>query len=216
VGGVAAVWRSASDTPTVTLLLRHGQTPYSTDKRFAGRGDIGLTPAGEAQAAAAGERLGKRGGIDAIVTSPLRRARLTAAAVAEACGVPVTVDAGFEETDFGDWEGLTFAEASARNPAELAAWLASAEVAPPGGEPFTAVRTRALDGLSRVLESHRGQTVVIVSHVTPIKILLAAALDAPLSSLYRMYLDTACLSRIDWYPDGPAVVRSLNDTAHLS
>jgi broad specificity phosphatase PhoE len=67
-----------------------------------------------------------------------------------------------------------------------------------------------------VLETYRGKTVVIVSHVTPIKILLAHALEAPLSSLHRMFLDTACLSRVDWYPDGPAVVRSLNDTAHLS
>jgi broad specificity phosphatase PhoE len=213
---VPGAWRPASDTPTVTLLLRHGQTPYSTDRRFAGTGDIGLTEAGVVQAAAAAERLGKLGTVDAIVTSPLRRARLTAAAVEDSCGTPLAVEDGFAETDFGDWEGLTFAEASARDAAGVEAWLASPEVAPPGGESFTAVQARVLDGLSRVLETYRGKTVVIVSHVTPIKILLAHALEAPLSSLHRMFLDTACLSRVDWYPDGPAVVRSLNDTAHLS
>jgi broad specificity phosphatase PhoE len=213
---VPAAWRSASGTPTVTLLLRHGQTPYSTDRRFAGTGDIGLTEAGVVQAAAAAERLGKLGTVDAIITSPLKRARLTAAAVADSCGVPVTVEDGFAETDFGRWEGLTFAEASAEDPADVAAWLASPEVAPPGGEAFTDVRSRVLDGLARVLAAYQGRTVVVVSHVTPIKILLAHALEAPLSSLHRMFLDTACLSRVDWYSDGPAVVRSLNDTAHLS
>lgn len=199
----------------MTLLLRHGQTPYSTDKRFAGRADIGLTPVGLEQAAAAAQRLGKLGTVDAVVSSPLSRARLTASAVADACGAPVTVEEGFAETDFGSWDGLTFAEAAERDPAQVEAWLASPETGPPGGESFAEVRERALGGLARLLDVYQGRTVVVVSHVTPIKILLAHALDAPLSSLYRMFLDTASLSRIDWFPDGPAVVRSLNDTAHL-
>lgn len=210
-----ATWMPKSGEPTVTLLLRHGQTPYSIDKRFAGQVDIGLTENGVAQAAAAGERLGKRGGIDTIVTSPLSRARLTAAAVAGATGAPVVTEEGFAETDFGGWDGLTFAQASERDPAALTAWLADPEVAPPGGESFAEVRTRVLAALRRLLESYPGRTVVVVSHVTPMKLLLAEALGAPLSSLYRMYLDTACLCQIDWYPDGPAVVRSLNDTGHL-
>jgi ribonuclease H / adenosylcobalamin/alpha-ribazole phosphatase len=197
------------------LLLRHGQTPYSVDKRFAGRIDIGLTELGASQAAAAAQRLGKLGAIDAIVSSPLSRARQTAAAVAALTQVPVTVENAFEEADFGEWDGLTFAQAQERFPAAMDAWLASTEVAPPGGESFAAVRSRVLDGLSRVLTAHAGQTVLVVSHVTPIKICLAEALGAPLSALYRMYLDTGCLCQVDWYPDGPAVVRSLNDTAHL-
>jgi ribonuclease H / adenosylcobalamin/alpha-ribazole phosphatase len=209
-------WGPATGEPTVTLLLRHGQTPYSTERRFAGRADIGLTTVGEQQAAAAATRLGKLGRVDAVVSSPLSRARLTAGAVADACGAEVAVEEGFAETDFGDWDGLTFAEASERDPAVLEAWLASSAAAPPGGESFVAVRERVLAGLSRLLASYQGRTVVVVSHVTPIKILLAHALEAPLSSLYRMFLDTASLSRIDWYPDGPAVVRSLNDTAHLA
>ena len=67
----------------------------------------------------------------------------------------------------------------------------------------------------RVLATYGGQTVVLVSHVTPIKTLLRFALDAPPSALYRMHLDLACLSEVDWYADGPAVVRRLNDTGHL-
>ena len=205
----------ASGRPTVTLLLRHGQTPYSVDKRFAGRIDIGLTELGVVQAAAAAGRLGKQGAIDAIVSSPLSRARQTAEAVASMAQVPVAVENAFEEADFGEWDGLTFAQAQERFPAAMDAWLASTEAAPPGGESFAAVRSRVLDGLSRVLAAHAGQTVLVVSHVTPMKICVAEALGAPLSALYRMHLDTACLCQVDWYPDGPAVVRSLNDISHL-
>jgi len=213
---LTAAWRPLGGPPTVTLLLRHGQTPYSVDKRFAGRIDIGLTAEGEAQARAAAARLAKAG-VDAIVSSPLSRARLTAQAVASAAGgLPVAVDEGFAETDFGDWDGLTFAEAAARSQPEVDAWLASTAVAPPGGESFVTVRSRVLAGLSRVLSAYPGQKVVVVSHVTPMKILLAEALGAPLEAVHRMFLDTACLCQIDWYPDGPSVVRSLNDTAHLS
>jgi probable phosphoglycerate mutase len=209
-----AAWMPASGQPTVTLLLRHGETPYSVDKRFAGRVDIGLTSVGEAQAAAAGARLAKSG-IDAVVSSPLSRARLTAAAVGDASGAAVVVEDAFAETDFGAWDGLTFAEAQAAHPAELDAWLADPGVAPPGGESFLDVRSRVLAGLGRVLSAYAGLSVVVVSHVTPIKILVAEALGAPLSALYRMHLDTACLCQVNWYPDGPAVVRSLNDTTHL-
>jgi broad specificity phosphatase PhoE len=210
---VTRAWGPASGVPTVTLLLRHGQTPYSVDKRFAGRADIGLTEVGHAQAEAAARRLT---GPLTIVSSPLSRALLTAQAVARATGEQVATEDSFAETDFGEWDGLTFAEANDRWPQELKQWMADPGVAPPGGESFTEVRNRVLGGLSRVLSGHPGQTVVVVSHVTPIKVLLAEALGAPLSSLYRMHLDTACLNRIDWYPDGPAVVRSLNDTSHLA
>ncbi|MBV9384771.1 MAG: histidine phosphatase family protein [Streptosporangiaceae bacterium] len=210
----AATWVPAAGEATVTLLLRHGQTPLSVEKRFAGRTDIGLTSHGAAQAAAAAARLAGSGAA-VILTSPLRRARDTASAVALATGVPVVVAEEFGEADFGAWDGLTFAEARDRWPEEMAAWLADPAVAPPGGESISAVSGRVLEGLGEALASYRGQTVVIVSHVTPIKVLLAHALLAPLASLYRMHLDVACLSRADWYPDGPAVVRSLNDTGHL-
>jgi ribonuclease H / adenosylcobalamin/alpha-ribazole phosphatase len=128
---------------------------------------------------------------------------------------PVTDD-GFRETDFGAWEGLTFAEVRERWPAELAAWLADPEAAPPDGESFADVSTRVTAALHRVLADREGQRVLIVSHVTPIKTLVAAALLAPSAALFRMHLDVAALSEINWYADGPAVLRSFNDTGHLS
>ncbi|MFP5218945.1 MAG: bifunctional RNase H/acid phosphatase, partial [Actinomycetes bacterium] len=95
-------WQESPAPPTTTLLLRHGQTPLSVEKRFSGVGDPELTAAGREMAAAAAVRLA-RSGADAVVSSPLRRARQTAALVAEALGVDVAADEGLRETDFGDW-----------------------------------------------------------------------------------------------------------------
>ena len=208
-------WGPAQGQPTVTVLLRHGQTPMSVQKRYAGRTDVPLTDVGAEQATAAAKRLAPAG-LDAIVTSPLQRTVQTAQAVAAVTGAAVVTDDGFRETDFGAWEGLTFTEVRERWPAEVTAWLADPEVAPPGGESFTDVNTRVTAALDRVLAAQTGQTVLIVSHVTPIKMLVAAALLAPPPALYRMHLDVAALSEIDWYADGPAVLRSFNDTGHLS
>jgi probable phosphoglycerate mutase len=211
-------WISAQGEPTATLLLRHGQTPMSVQKRYAGlspKTDAPLTDTGVRQAAAAAKRLASAG-IDAIVASPLQRTVRTAEEVAAVTGVPVLTDEGFRETDFGAWEGLTFAEVRERWPSELATWLADPSVAPPGGESFDQVSERVTAALHRILAERAHQTVLIVSHVTPIKTLVAAALLAPPAALYRMHLDVAALCEIDWYADGPAVLRSFNDTAHLS
>jgi len=78
------------------------------------------------------------------------------------------------------------------------------------------VSERVAGALQRVLTDRAGQTVLIVSHVTPIKTLVTTALLAPPAALYRMHLDVAALCEIDWYADGPAVLRSFNDTGHLA
>ena len=211
----AGGWRAGQGKPTTTLLLRHGQTALSVERRFAGRGDVPLTDTGRRQAAAAGTALAARGGVELIVTSPLGRARRTAEAVAERTGVGLLVDDGLAETDFGEWEGLSFAEAGTQWPGELAAWLADAEFPPPGGESFAAVAVRVDAALDRLLAAHRGKTVVVVSHVTPIKTIVCRALLAPPAALFRMHLDVASISEADWFANGPALLRSLNDTAHL-
>ena len=120
-------WISAQGEPTATLLLRHGQTPMSVQKRYAGLTDAPLTDTGVRQAVAAAKRL-ESAGIDAIVASPLQRTVRTAEEVAAVTGVPVLTDGGFRETDFGAWEGLTFAEVRERWPSELTTWLADPSV----------------------------------------------------------------------------------------
>jgi probable phosphoglycerate mutase len=210
-----AGWMDPPAPPTTTLLVRHGQTPLSVDKRFSGTGDPELTAFGRAQAAAAATRLA-RSGATAVVSSPLSRARATAALIADALGLEVAVEEGLRETDFGDWEGHTFAEVKQKWPRELDAWLADTAVAPPFGESFDATATRVRQARDRVLAAYGGQTVVLVSHVTPIKTLVRIALGAPPEALYRMHLDLACVSEVQWYADGPAVLRLLNDTSHLA
>lgn len=216
---VSTGWSAPTRPPTGMLLLRHGATSLSARRAFAGRGDFPLTDDGLAQAEAAGRRLrrwaAEQRDIAAVVSSPLRRTTQTARVVARACGCPIAFDDGLMETDFGDWEGLTFAEARERDPQRLTAWLADPDVAPPGGESFTAVARRVEAARERLLDSYPGRAVVVVSHVTPIKTLLRLALLAPPAALYRMHLDVAALSWIDWYPDGPTTVRTMNDTAHL-
>ncbi|MFC0313877.1 histidine phosphatase family protein [Gordonia phosphorivorans] len=209
-------WQGQVDRPTRITLLRHGQTPLSVDRRYSGHGDPELIELGRAQAAAAARRLGSRGEIDVIVSSPLARARATAQAVADVVGLPVHVHDGLIETDFGAWEGLTFREAAERDPQLHRQWLGDLEVAPPGGESFAQVGARLAATKLELLEQHRGARILAVSHVTPIKTLLRDALGVGPELLFRLHLDLASLSIAEYYPDGGAVVKLVNDTGHLS
>ena len=103
--------------------------------------------------------------------------------------------------EFGVWDGLTFAEVRDRFPDEVKGWLGSLDAAPSGGESFREVEARVRAGLDRVLERYAGKTVLVVSHVTPIKILVAMAVDAPLAALYRMELSTASVSVVSFVGD---------------
>jgi ribonuclease H / adenosylcobalamin/alpha-ribazole phosphatase len=207
-------WGRALGKPTTTLLLRHGQTELSGERRFSGRTDIPLTKEGIRQATLAARRLA-RSGAAAIITSPLQRARRTAEAVAEATGAPLVVYDEFAEAEFGAWQGLTFAEVAQKWPDELAAWMASPDAAPPDGESFATVALRVLAGLDKLMAAYRHETTIVVSHVTPIKTLVCRALLAPPEAMFRMNLDVASLCHIDCFDNGSAVLRSLNDTAHL-
>ncbi|MFI6322101.1 bifunctional RNase H/acid phosphatase [Nonomuraea sp. NPDC050556] len=209
-------WGPPSRTATSLLLLRHGETAMSVERRFSGIGDPPLTAKGLAQAEAVAQRLSREPyKLDVIVSSPLERARATAGAVARLAGLDVEVDEGLRETDFGAWEGHTFTEIQRRWPGELAAWLDDPAVAPPEGESFESTARRVQESRDRLVEQYTGRTVLVVSHVTPIKTLLRLALMAPPAALYRMHLDLACLSLIDYFTDGPSVVKSFNDTGHL-
>ncbi|WP_246624501.1 histidine phosphatase family protein, partial [Streptomonospora nanhaiensis] len=217
VAGSAAAtgWAAPDTSPTRLVLLRHGETPLSTERRFAGVGDIALTETGHAQARAAARHLAGSG-IDVIVASPLRRTRDTAAPIAAELGLPVEEDPDLRELDFGAWEGMTFGEVQEAHPEELARWLANPHTAPFGAESFAEVAHRVAAARDRLLSRYARRTILVVSHVTPIKVLLQQAMLAPPEALFRMHLDVGCLSRIDCYSDGPMVVRALNDTGHLA
>jgi broad specificity phosphatase PhoE len=168
-------------------LLRHGQTELSVQRRYSGRGNPALTELGRKQAAAA----------------------------AKALGIDVVVDDDLIETDFGTWEGLTFSEAAQRDPELHTKWLRDTSVEPPGGESFDSVAHRVRRARNRIIAEHGGATVLVVSHVTPIKTVLRLALDAGPAILYRLHLDLASLSIAEFYPDGAASVRLVNQTSYL-
>jgi len=204
----------STSAPLRMVLVRHGETPFTAQKRYSGRGDVPLSELGREQAARAAARaLQIAPSIGVVVCSPLQRCRETAAAFG---AVPIVVENDLIECDFGEWEGLTFAEVRAQYPAQLDRWLASTAVAPPGGESFQQVSMRVRRAVRKLQEKHAGQEIAVVSHVTPIKVLLRDALAAGDSFLYRLYLDPAGLSLVDSWPDGGVAVRTVNETAHLS
>ncbi|MWA10814.1 bifunctional RNase H/acid phosphatase [Streptomyces sp. BA2] len=212
-------WAAPADlgTPATFVLLRHGETALTPQKRFSGSGgtDPSLSDVGREQAERAATAFAARGTIQAIVSSPLKRCQETAQAVAARLGLDVRIDEGLRETDFGAWEGLTFGEVRSRQPEELNAWLASPDAAPPGGESFAAVADRVSAARDRLAAEYAGRTVLLVTHVTPIKTLVRLALGAPPESLFRMELSAASVSAVAYYGDGNASVRLLNDTSHL-
>ena len=207
----------ALENATRIILVRHGETAMTRQGRYSGRGDVPLSDEGEAQAMAAGGRVaGLSRDVTAVLSSPLRRCARTAELIAaEVGGVPVTVLDDLIECDFGAWEGLTFAEVQERWPREMQAWLDSTSVAPPGGESFQTVAKRVRKALATVVRAYPGGVVVLVSHVSPIKLILRDALAASDAFLHRLFLDAAGVSTMDVWPDGNIAVRSVNETAHL-
>ncbi|MFD9512732.1 bifunctional RNase H/acid phosphatase [Streptomyces mirabilis] len=213
-------WGATPDmgAPTTFVLLRHGETPLTPQKRFSGSGgtDPSLSDVGREQAERVAAALAARGTVQAIVASPLTRTRQTAAAVAARLGLDVAIEDGLRETDFGAWEGLTFAEVQERYPEDLKTWLASPKAEPTGGgESFAATARRIATTRDKLIASYAGRTVLLVSHVTPIKSLVRLAIGAPPESLYRMELSAASLSAVAYYADGNASLRLFNDTSHL-
>jgi probable phosphoglycerate mutase len=208
-------WAPPTGTPTRLILVRHASTEHTVDQRFSGRNELPLSAGGEEQASALARRAPSFGEVAAVVSSPLRRARQTADLIAAALGLDAGVNEGLVETDFGKWEGITTDEVRERWPEQLAAWFASPDGAPPGGESFAQVTQRVRRARDDVIARHPGANVVVVSHVTPIKTLLRLALDAPVAMMTRLHLDPASVSITDYFADGTPSVRLVNDTSHL-
>ena len=200
-------WSPSAGPPTTLVLVRHGVTAHTTEKRFSGglaSANPGLSDEGRDQIRSVAtwlSPLAER--VDAVVTSPVRRTRESAEILAEALGHPLQEEPGFAEMEFGAWDGMTFVEVAEKHQADLDKWLGSLDVAPGGsGESFRSVEERVLAGLQRMLDDHAGKTVVVVSHVTPIKTLVAHAVDAPLTSLFRMELSPGSVTVLSFFTGG--------------
>ncbi len=208
----------SSSTATRLVLVRHGETELTAQGRYSGRGDVPLSTVGIRQAEATAARLATVVSLPAtVISSPLSRCLATAREIAARLGVdPPQPEPDLIECDFGQWEGLTFADVRKGWPDEMDEWMVSPAIAPPGGESFETVATRALAAVARLADDRAGQTLILVSHVSPIKLILRDALAATDSFLYRLFLDPAGISIVDTWKDGGIAVRSVNDTAHLA
>ena len=201
-------------TPTTLVLVRHGVTAHTSDKRFSSGlagSNPGLTDEGKAQVRATADWLSPLADeIDVVVSSPVRRTKESAEILAARLGTTFESDEGLAEMEFGTWDGLTFDEVRETYPDDLDAWLGSLDATPGGGESFRTVEERVRRSLDRLLKTYAGKTILAVSHVTPIKVLVAHAMDAPLESVYRMELAPASVSVLSFFDDGNAALRMFN------
>jgi broad specificity phosphatase PhoE/ribonuclease HI len=200
-------WGAPAGPVTTLVLVRHGATSYTADKRFSGGlagSNPGLTDDGRAQVREVADWLSPLGqAVEAVVASPVRRTRESAEILAERLGLDLVEEPGFAEMEFGAWDGMSFGEVRDQYHDELEKWLGDLDLAPGGGESFREVEKRVLAGLNRVVERYPGRTVIVVTHVTPIKTLIAHAVGAPLAALFRMELSTASVSVVSFYGEDP-------------
>ncbi|OFK94516.1 bifunctional RNase H/acid phosphatase [Corynebacterium sp. HMSC068H04] len=209
----AADWRPETGQSTRFILLRHGQTAMSAAKQYSGRANPELTELGKKQALAAAQALADTH-IDAVVCSPLRRCQQTAAAVVKGRELRVETVEDLIEVDFGRWEGKTFAEADAADPELHARWLKDTSVACPGGESLRAVHRRVSAARRELQQRFAGQTVLVVSHVNPIKSFVRQALDSGPQTPNHLFLELASLSEVEFF-DGGSTLHRFNDVGHL-
>jgi broad specificity phosphatase PhoE len=197
---VAATW---------VYLIRHGAVRDAERRRFFGHTDVPLSPTGLAQVQALGVRLGAEG-IEAVYASDLLRARQSAAPLAAARALaPVTLPA-LREVAMGRWEGLTFEEIRAREPALCDRWLADPATVPfPEGESLADLRARALPAWRALLERHAGGRIAIVAHGGTNRVILGDALGVPPGNLLRLAQDYAGWSLLEWRR-GQAIVHAVN------
>ena len=210
----AALPHPRDGEPTRFVIVRHGETTWGAQARFAGRKDVSLTPRGRRQAAAVAGRIRIMAPV-VVLTSPLQRCRNTAQAIAAEVGAQVVVDDRLIDGMLGEWTGFRAAEIEDQWPAEFARWRSDPDAAPPGGESFTAVRQRIRPLMTDTLTTYRGHTVVLVTHAAPSKMILATALNVDSEVAYRMRVDTASLSGFTVEADGAVMVWAINETGHL-
>jgi probable phosphoglycerate mutase len=186
------------------IVVRHGRTAANAAGLLQGRIDLDLDDQGRAQAVAIAQAFAH---VDAVVTSPLRRARQTA----EAFGVPAMVDERWIELDYGDWDQVPIRGVS---PEQWASWRADPAFEPPGGESLLALQRRVEGACAELMEEAAHRDIAIVSHVSPIKAAVAWALGVDAGVTWRMNVAQASISRIRVGPQGPVLV-SFNETSHL-
>jgi probable phosphoglycerate mutase len=202
--------RRAPTPPSLVLFVRHGQTP-STGERLPGRAPgLHLSESGRDQAAAAAARIGELKQVDAIYTSPLERARETAAPIGTTRGLKPTVDRGLLECDFGEWTGGELKKL-AKQPEWRTVQSYPSGFRFPGGESFVEMQDRMVGAVDRLTARHRGGVIVCVSHADPIKAAVAHALGTHLDLFQRIVISTCSVTAVAYGTGGP-IVLTVNST----
>ena len=197
------------------FLVRHGETAENIEMRYLGTYDEPLNETGILQAKQAAEALSQLP-IRIVVSSPMRRARHTASRIHEACGVELRLDPRLAEGSFGRWEALSrddVLKLGSQDAEMLLRWESDSSVAPPGGESIQQIQQRVTGLVDDLTTEFPDCSIVLVSHVGPIKALIAAALGIPLEASRWFFLDPGTISVVDWgkHP----VLRLFNSHSHF-
>ena len=211
---------------TTLILVRHGRTHLTESKRISGSGgeNPGLSDLGRADARAAAKVLAEIGSngpwahiapISAIVASPIKRTQDTANIIASELGLSVSSLPEIAEISFGDWDGYTNDEVRAQWPTEFSAWQGSWSVSPPNGESLEIFDQRVMRGLQEILRQHSGKTVVVVSHVMPIRGIIREAMESGISGYWRPQIAPCSVSVLRFWGNQSAEVVTINSTSHL-
>ncbi len=199
---------------SIFYLVRHGQSTWNQIGRIQGKQDPPLSTLGRRQAMALADAL-KHEPLDVVYSSPQRRARMTAEAVASDHNLPIQIVEGLAEIDHGFWEGLTEAEIQSRFAISFYTWLRRpSQTLMPGGEHTLAVQQRVLDAWREIVQRHEGNHALIVSHDIPIKVIIADVLHLSLDSIGHFVLDNAAISVVQ-KAEGELQIVRLNDRCHL-
>lgn len=197
------------------VFVRHGQTEWNVSGRYQGQSDVALSVAGIEQA----EKLAANfpvEHIDAIYSSDLVRARVTAETVAKRFGLAVKLEPAFRELSFGEWEGLTYEQIVASWPDAMKNFLAHPDILDiPNGESFPAVQQRAMTRLHELIREHEGQTIMVAAHGAVLRTMLVAALHMPLQYLWSIRQFNTAVNIVRYDDEGNPTVELLNSTAHL-
>lgn len=218
--------RNVSKKLTTIILVRHGRTILTESHRISGRGgeDPQLSEAGIQDAQAVADELSKVSHSGAyakvlkptvVVSSPIARTRETAAIIAAKLGIKVEINDDIAEIAFGDWDGHTNQEVAEHWPDQYERWRGDVKIAPPGGESLEEFDVRVQNGLADILEKYEGQTVVVVSHVMPIRGFLKSAMQAGWPSYWRISVAPCSMSIVRFWGSQAAEITVVNQTKHL-
>ena len=207
----------SAEFPTFIYFVRHGETILTPERKFSGTGtlDPELMQEGLDQAELVAKECAKLGA-EVLISSPLKRTRQTAEAIARTTGLDIIFDEAWYELSFGTWDGKAIEEVREQEPDEYQAWLNSSSYAPPGGESYDEASIRIEEALEKLVAEYPGKKIIVVTHNGVIKTAAKIAVGAPSDAVFHMDATPCSISSISiWPSDGLRALRSFNERGHL-